>query len=247
MRSVTASIIILLQLGTVFTVNAQELLKLEDIWGNRQFVAAGLPEVRSMNDGLYFTELSDYPGGQCVVKNDFKSGKTVDTLFRSEVLKKSGKAADISDYQLSDDESMILISTETESIYRHSTRSTHYIYNIKSKSVTPVSMNGKQMYATFSPNGKYVAFVRDNNLYIKELSSGNERAVTTDGKKNEIINGATDWVYEEEFSFDRGYQWAPDGNHIAYYRFDESRVKEFNLTYYGTLYPKEEKYKYPKA
>ena len=92
-----------------------------------------------------------------------------------------------------------------------------------------------------------LAYVRDNNLYIYDLATGSEAAATADGRRNEIINGATDWVYEEEFSMDVAFAWSPDGKNIAYYKFDESRVKEFNLTYYGDLYPKEEKYKYPKA
>ncbi len=229
-------------------VNAQKSpLTLEDIWASRQFAAAGLPEIRSMKDGLHYTELTSNDKGQFIVKNDFKNGKTVDTLFSSALLVTDGKAPGIDDYQLSDDEKMIILTTESEPIYRHSTRGNNYIYEMASKKVTPVSKNGKQQYATVAPGGKLVAFVRDNNLFTTSLPSGEEKAVTTDGKKNEIINGATDWVYEEEFSFDQGYQWSADGKHIAYYRFDESNVKEYTLTYYGEIYPKEERYKYPKA
>lgn len=231
-----------------FISSAQDgMLKLEDIWGNRQFTAAGLPEIRSMKDGLHYTELTRTEQGQSIVKNDYMTGKTVDTLFSSKLLMKDNKPMDIFEYQLSDDESMLILTTESESIYRHSTKGNNHIYDIKNKTVTPVSVNGKQQYGTIAPGGKIAAFVRDNNLYIKNIVTGKEQQVTTDGKKNEIINGATDWVYEEEFSFDQAYQWSPDGKHIAYYRFDETNVKEFNLTYYGTLYPKEEKYKYPKA
>ncbi len=238
--------ITLFVLGTV--ANAQKNpLTLEDVWANRQFAAAGLPEIRSMKDGMHYTELTTGDKGQFIVRNDFKNGKTVDTLFASSSLAQGGKAPGIDDYQLSDDETMIILTTESESIYRHSTKGNNYIYEISSKKVTPVSKNGKQQYATVAPGGRGVAFVRDNNLFITTLPSGEERALTNDGKKNEIINGATDWVYEEEFSFDQGYQWSPDGKHLAYYRFDESSVREFTLTYYGELYPKEERYKYPKA
>jgi dipeptidyl-peptidase-4 len=140
----------------------------------------------------------------------------------------------------------LLISTETESIYRHSTKALYYIYNLKDKTLKPVT-EAKAMYGTFSPDGQKVAFVRDNNLFYKDLNANKEIQVTTDGKLNNIINGATDWVYEEEFSFSQGYQWNSDGSHIAYYKFDESGVKEFNLTTYGNLYPTENRYKYPKA
>jgi dipeptidyl-peptidase-4 len=222
-------------------------LKLEDIWSSRQFVATGLPDIRSMKDGVHYTELITKPTGQFIVKTEYRSGRTVDTLFRASSLANDGKSPTISDYSISEDETLLLVATESEPIYRHSTRADHYVIDLESRKVTPVSEKGKQMYASFSPAGNAVAFVRDNNLCIKDLVKNTESQVTTDGKKNEIINGATDWVYEEEFSFDQGYQWSPDGRFLAYYRFDETEVKEFNLTYYGSLYPREEKYKYPKA
>jgi dipeptidyl-peptidase 4 len=229
-------------------VNAQNSsLKLEDIWASRQFMSSGLGEVRSMKDGIHFTELVSDAGIQYITKLEFKTGNTKDTIWSSASDKSQDKKMEISNYQFSADESKLLLETESEPIYRHSTKSNNYVYDITSKSTVAVSKNGKQQYASFSPDGKSVCFVRDNNLYLVNLSTNQETQITTDGKRNEIINGATDWVYEEEFSFDKGFQWSPDGKSIAYYRFDESAVKEFNLTYYGTLYPKEEKYKYPKA
>ncbi|MFO7721675.1 MAG: alpha/beta fold hydrolase, partial [Bacteroidales bacterium] len=101
--------------------------------------------------------------------------------------------------------------------------------------------------AEFSPDGNKVAFVRNNNIFVKDLMTGEETTVTADGEVNSIINGTCDWVYEEEFSFTKGFQWSPSGRYLAYYRFDESNVKEFTLTYHGPLYPREVKYKYPKA
>jgi len=224
-----------------------ELLKVEDVWASRQFASSGLPEVRSMNDGLHYSELDTEGSNQYIFRNDFRTGKTIDTIFNSSLLQKDGKNILISDYQFSDDETKIILTTESETIYRHSTKGNHYIFDRSSLNVMAVSENGKQQYATISPDGKYVAFVRDNNMFLKDLNLGTEKQITNDGKRNEIINGANDWVYEEEFSFSKSYQWSPDGKHIAWYRFDESKVQEFNLTYYGTLYPKEEKYKYPKA
>lgn len=248
-KSICLQLITMLALQLIPTIlmAQNELLKLEDIWGSRQFASSGLSEVRSMNDGLHYSELVTEGSNQYIVRNDFRTGKTIDTLYSSSALQKDGKTIIMSDYQFSDDETKIILTTESEPIYRHSTKGNHYIFDRGTSKVTAVSENGKQQYATISPDGKYVAFVRDNNMFLKDLNSGTEKQITNDGKRNEIINGANDWVYEEEFSFSQAYQWSPDGKHIAWYRFDESKVKEFNLTYYGTLYPKEEKYKYPKA
>ena len=220
-------------------------LTLEDIWGSRKFVAFGLMDVRSMNDGLHYSELTGSGDAQCIVKMSFATGNVVDTLFRISSVELSEA---VEEYAFSKDENLIILATETESIYRHSTKSNHHVYNRKTGKLVAVSEKGKQQYATVDATGQFVAFVRDNNLYLKNLTNGLESAVTTDGSRNSIINGATDWVYEEEFSFDQGYQWSPDGRYIAYYRFDESEVRQFNLTYYtASSYPKEELYKYPKA
>jgi dipeptidyl-peptidase-4 len=117
-----------------------------------------------------------------------------------------------------------------------------------SDKLNSVSEEGKQMHATFSPDGKKVGYVRDNNLYYKELSSGKTCQVTTDGKLNSIINGSCDWVYEEEFSFTKAFEFSPDSRYIAFYRFDETNVPEFTMTNYtGELYPENVEYKYPKV
>src|SRR5690606_32236428 len=105
---------------------------------------------------------------------------------------------------------------------------------------------GKQQYATLSPDGSKVAFVRDNNLFFTDLASGKETQVTSDGKYNHIINGSTDWVYEEEFAFARAFFWNADGSKLAFYRFDESEVKEFEMSLYEGLYPEIYKFKYAK-
>jgi dipeptidyl-peptidase-4 len=106
---------------------------------------------------------------------------------------------------------------------------------------------GKVLHPTFSPDGSKVAFVKDNNLYYKDLVSGKTVAVTADGRRNKIINGNCDWVYEEEFEFTRAYQWSPDSRYIAFYRFDETAVAQYTMTVYDNLYPTPYQYKYPKA
>jgi dipeptidyl-peptidase-4 len=173
--------------------------------------------------------------------------------------KKAQSLPPIEGYEFSQDEQKILLSSGFEPIYRHSGVSDYYIYDVKDKTFTKISNNGKQRLTTLSPDGTKVAFVRDNNLYWMDLATLEEHAITTDGKVNEIINGTTDWVYEEEFAITQGFQWSPDSKKIAYMRFDESKVKEYNMQMWGEgdlkganvpsarLYPEDYRYKYPKA
>tara|TARA_Y100000385_G_scaffold291989_1_gene375463 strand:+ start:58773 stop:60815 length:2043 start_codon:yes stop_codon:yes gene_type:complete len=203
-----------------------------------------------MNDGVHYTLLDNDRGStQKINQYAYATGelvKTIVDLSTVEVSELKGAPFRVDGYSFSSDEQKLLFSTQTEKIYRHSTRSKNFVYDLASKKITVLS-TGKQRYATFSPSGNQVAFVRDNNLFVKDLESGKESQITKDGKKNTIINGATDWVYEEEFAFDKAFFWSPNGNYIAYYRFDESKVREFNMPTYGSLYPQDNPFKYPKA
>ena len=150
-------------------------------------------------------------------------------------------------YEFSQDESQILLATKLEQVYRHSTLGTYYVYDAKTGKTSLLS-KWQVQEPTFSPDGTKIAFGYQNNLYVKNLQTGDIKQITMDGEKNKIINGITDWVYEEEFSFVRAFDWSADGRTIAYIRFDESEVPEFSMDIYGTgLYPTEEVFKYPKA
>ncbi len=160
----------------------------------------------------------------------------------------SSEKLTIQGYTFSANEKNLLLLTASQSIYRRSYKGEYFVYDLATKSLTKLSPNGKQSYASFSPDGTKVAFVRENNLYYVTLADMKEVQVTTDGKFNAIINGTMDWVYEEEFGIVIGFNWSPDGNRIAYYRFDESAVKEYNLQLFGkTLYPTDYRFKYPKG
>jgi dipeptidyl-peptidase 4 len=244
--------LVLIILGLSFSLNAQQKqLTNQLIWASREFNPENVYGVESMNDGIHFTVLeSDYQAKTTQVdKYTYVGYKKVATVVSSTELVVNGKPLSIDEYHFSGDERKLLIATEQESIYRHSSKAFYYIYDIATKKITPLSDEklGKQRLAEFSPDGTMIAFVRDNNLFLKYLISGDEIQVTMDGKINEVINGAVDWVYEEEFSFHKGFYWSPNSANIGFYRFDESHVKEYQMEIYGTLYPEHYRFKYPKA
>ena len=218
-------------------------ITLDDIYRNNIFRAKSVAGIRSMKDGEHYTMLED---GRHIVKYAYRTGNAVDTLLSLRWNRQYGVNR-ISSYEMSGDERKILISTNVRSVYRHSFLADFYVWNIASQTITPVSDNGSQQLTTFSPDGTKLAFVRNNNLFIKQLD-GKEFAITTDGEYNRIINGAPDWVYEEEFSFSRAFEWSPDSRRIAWMRFDEREVPLFNMDMYGDLlYPEWYSFKYPKA
>ncbi|GAB3292082.1 S9 family peptidase [Hymenobacter humi] len=229
------------------SVQAQQKLPLtlEDIWAKPTFRAASVPGFNWMKDGRYYSALE----GGSLVQHEVTTGKAVQTLVESADLKLAGadKPLNVDGYSFNANEQKILFTTETEPIYRHSARSTYYVFDRGTKKLTPLSAGGKQGYATFSPDGQRVAFTRDNNVFVTDLATMKETAVTTNGVKNNLINGSTDWVYEEEFGFAQGFFWSPDSKQLAFYTFDESQVPEYDMQEWGGLYPKENRFKYPKA
>ncbi len=202
--------------------------------------ASAVP-MRTMPEGDHFTSIED----GAIVKHRYSDGVAVDTLFGK---KTQSCQLKFSDYEVSDGENVLLLKTESEPIYRHSSRANYYIYYRATDSLKPVSNDGKQQEATLSPNGKMVAYVREGNLYILDIYTNIEKQITSDGKKNEIINGIPDWVYEEEFAFSRGFEWSPSSDYLAFYRFDEREVEQYNMNVFGEkLYPENVTFKYPKA
>ncbi len=228
-------------------------ISLEDLFVNNTFRTEGVYGIRSMNDGNHYTVLEN--GNRQIIKYSYKTGKAVDTLLNLQKTADS-RVPNIADYQFNAAESRLLICTARKPIYRRSYTAEFYLYDFKNRELKPLSENGRQQLATFSPDGERIAFVRENNLFIHDLRFGSERQITFDGKFNHIINGAPDWVYEEEFAFNRAFEWAPDGSALAYIRFDESAVREFPMNMFegaaptikeNALYPSVYSYKYPKA
>jgi dipeptidyl-peptidase-4 len=230
--------------SVIFAQEKPANIKLEEIWKQYKFLPKSIQGINSLSNGVNYTSLVK---GSLVVY-DYKTGDSVNTLLYADKLIPQGeeKPIRLNSFSINNDESKFLIASETEAIYRHSSKSVFYVWDTKNETLTKLS-DDKQQLADFSASGNNVAFVRDNNIFIKDLTSSEEKQITNDGKYNNIINGTCDWVYEEEFGFTKGFYWSPKGTKIAYYRFDESKVKEFDLTFYGDLYTEEYRYKYPKA
>lgn len=232
-----------LLLANVPLMAQKKEVTISDLMEKGTFSAKSVSGITSMKDGERYTA---FDGGS-IVAYSYKTGKAVETVVSAEQLQSKGLKR-VASYEFSGDEKQLLLFTEKQSIYRRSFTASYYVFNRQTKEVLPLSKNGKQGYATFSPDGTKVAFVRENNLFYADLASGKEVQVTFDGKFNHIINGSTDWVYEEEFGFAKAFAWSPDSKSLAYYRFDESRVKLFNMNKFeGNLYPENYTYKYPKA
>ncbi len=199
---------------------------------------------RSLPDGKHYTLISD--DYQRIVKYEYATGRAVDTLFDIAKARECDIKA-IWDYDIAPSGHHILIYTDIKPIYRRSytLRATHY--DVRRNLCEPLT-EGDIMIPTFSPDGRMVAFVRDNNIFIKKFDFNSEVQVTTDGKRNEVINGSTDWVYEEEFSTTRLMEWSPQSDFLAFVRSDESQVKAYSMPIYGDdLYPTDYVYKYPKV
>lgn len=219
---------------------AQTPITVEAIWSEYAFVPNSVPGFNFRNDGRHYTRLENNQ----IKEYDLISGETGSVLLDGNAIE--GFDGRIQGYRFSADEQKILFWTGTEAIYRHSTRAAYYVWD--GRQSKPVFEDEKQRLATLNPQGDKVAFVLDNNLFYKDLANDAVVQVTNDGEENRIINGATDWVYEEEFSFSRAFEWSPDGQRLAFYRFDESGVREFTMTnYHDELYPEYVTFKYPKV
>lgn len=225
---------------------------LEDITSGK-FLPQDVAETYPSTDGVHYYAATN--GNTRIVKCEYRTGHEVDTLFDV----KTARECDLKSFDgfsLSPDEKHLLIYADSEPIYRRSFKANYYTFEIRRNLLKPLSEGGKQQVAVYSPNGRMVAFVRDNNIYIKKLDYGTEVAVTRDGEQNKIINGAPDWVYEEEFAMTSTLQWSPDDATLAFVKFDESQVPLYSFQLYEgycpalpeyRFYPGSFAYKYPVA
>lgn len=228
------------------SVYSQQKITVEEIYSGA-FRTKGMDELQSMKNTNQYTVLNFDAASRSMQIDlfDFATLKKVSTLIDTK--NHSVLAEGIDSYTFSPDEKLVLIANNTNQIFRHSFTADYYLYDTNSKMVSKL-FDFQVQEPTFSPDGKKIAFARENNLFVYDIASKETVALTNDGKKNSIINGITDWVYEEEFAFVRAFDWSKDSKKVAFIRFDESQVPEFSMSIFKKdLYPTVETFKYPKA
>ena len=232
-------------------VRAADKLEMQDVVSGK-YAAQRVYGVNPLLDGEHYAQISN--DGKRIVKYSFKDGKEVGTIF-DVTTARNVKLDSFDGYIMSPDESRILIQTNTRPIYRRSFTAEYYIYSVRNNTLEPLSKNGPQQVPLFSPDGNNIAFVRDNNIFlVKLLFDNSESQVTKDGKFNEVLNGIPDWVNEEEFGYNRAFDFSADSKMIAFIRFDETKVPMFSFPLYQGMapaytqfaeYPGYYSYKYP--
>ncbi len=238
--------IIALFLFLCFTVVGQQKITIDELY-NGTFRAQGMDELQSMKNTNQYTVLNADRQSRSMQIDlyDFATLKKVSTLIDTKSHRELSGGID--SYTFDASEKMILLACNTNQIFRHSFTADYYLYDIANKKLKKL-FDFQVQEPTFSPDGKKIAYAKENNLYVYDLASNKSTPITTDGQKNSIINGITDWVYEEEFAFVKAFDWSADSKKVAYIRFDESQVPEFSMSMFGQeLYPMMQTFKYPKA
>lgn len=227
------------------SVFGQQKITVESIYRG-MYRTQDMDELHSLQKSNQYTVLNYNQAGQSMQIDlyDFATLQKTATIIDTKDHK--GMSA-IDSYTFDSNEKMLLLACNTSPIYRRSSTSDYYLYDISKKELSRL-FDFQIQEPTFSPDGTKIAFARENNLFVYDIASKTTTQITTDGKKNAVINGICDWVYEEEFEFVRAFDWSKDSKKIAYIRFDESQVPEFSMTVFNKqLYPEVETFKYPKA
>ena len=246
MKKTIVFAVFLLYVSGVFAQQGNRRVELSEVVGGTFRQETGVGELRSLPDGEHYTQMNRER--TMIIKYSYRTGNPIDTLFNARTARECTFDT-FDDYAISSTGYRILVWRNSESIYRRSFKADVFAYDVRRNMVSPLTESGvKVMIPTFSPDGRMCAFVKDNDIWLKKFDFDSEIQVTKDGAQNQIINGATDWVYEEEFAVTNLMAWSSDSEYLAYIRFDESDVREYSMQLYGEgLYPEYYNYKYPKA
>ena len=254
MRARYAYVLILALLLAPIAGAAQdaERLTLDKLFASGEFAGEGFQGGRWAETGprLLYVEQDAEAGTSSLVELDLQNDGRRVLIDGAVLVKPDGEGlVQIEDYAYSADGSKALLYTDSERVWRLNTKGFYYVYDLGAETLTPVASRdaGFQMFAKFDPAARRVAFVRDRDLYVVDLETGEERALTDSGAPGGVINGTFDWVYEEEFGLRDGFRWSPDGRHIAFFQLDESATRDFQMTDFRTLYPETTAFRYPKA
>lgn len=233
-------------IGSVSAQNGSKRVDLKEITDGKYRQVTAIGEMRSLPDGEHYTAMNK--DRSMIIKYSYRTGNPVDTLFNARTARES-TFDDFDGYDISATGHHILVWRETEPIYRRSFKAMVYDYDVRRNYVKPLSdSKNKQMIPTYSPDGRMCAYVVDNNIWVRKFDYDTEVQVTKDGELNKILNGVTDWVYEEEFAVTNLMAWSPDSEYLTYVRFDETEVPEYSMQMWGNgLYPGYYNFKYPKA
>src|SRR5690554_1419176 len=226
------------------TLNAQNYT-LSDIVDGK-YNPKGVSAMVSSSDGLHYYQTDLLKTS--VIKYSYSSGEAVDTLFNTQTARNCSFET-FEGFLVSDDENRVLVYRDREQLYRRSYKATYYYHDVRRNLVRKLSeQTSKQMIPTFSEDSKMVAYVIDGDIWLTKFDFDTESQVRSEGEANKIINGATDWVYEEEFGVTRLMEFSPDSKLLAFVRTDESEVEKFSFqTFEEEMYPGYYEFKYPKA
>ncbi len=231
--------------------NSKFNLNLDAIWSGYFDEQKKQVHMLHLTNRFAFMEARPEQNLQMILGLDMESGKVVDTIFTNQI--KSGSDSIpitftyFDDYEFSPDDGKILIKTQTEPLFRTSTKEFCYVWDIAKRTLKVISGDGKQNYAGFSPDSKQLAFVREGNLYVRNLETDALQTITFDGAPGQNLYGMADALYENNFGMMKGYQWSPDGKYLAFLRFNENTVKTYPIGYYDRVYPETARQRYPKA
>lgn len=222
-----------------------QTLNLKDITDG-EYRAKGIASVTSSADGEFYFQADQ--SKTKIIKYSYKTGQPVETVFDIQTARDC-TIPSFDGFIMSPDEYRLIVYTNSEPIYRRSFKADYYYFDIRRNMIRKLSDNkSKQMAPVFSRDGRMLAYVCDNNIWLSKFDYGTESQITKDGEIGKIINGATDWVYEEEFGVTSLMDFSPDNKLLSYIRFDETLVPEFAFqNYKQQLYPDFISFKYPKA